>query len=453
VSDEVGVPTGVLIELGEDRSVTEARAGRPRVRRAVAVCATVSALTLLGGAQVPPPPALAMVATVPAHDATAMLLTPRELYLAQDTGADSRISVYAMPGGVTRWRTAVTGPVRAVHWVADAGALLATDADGLGSGRVTALDSRTGRLLWTLPDAAVLDVAPGGRALLQLQTGAGPATLDWLDVGTGRPIWSRPVPADADVAASHDPDRPGTGGLLITDLDGAAQLLAEDTGAVLASGQLGSLVGNVVLTPGPAGGTPAPAPQRAATQVLGGQILVQHRRTAGPGSLTAFDTDTLTEQWSITGDLLSSPFLCRALLCLGATEGVRAVDPTTGAVRWSAAGWQYASPLSDDRLLGYPVSDTAQGMGVLDAATGYTLGVLDPGWTQVLLDGVRPAVLARRDSADPDRYWFAVLTVDPIAVRSLGYLDGLDNASCQVASDLLACRTLAGELRVWRMPD
>jgi hypothetical protein len=45
-----------------------------------------------------------------------------------------------------------------------------------------------------------------------------------------------------------------------------------------------------------------------------------------------------------------------------------------------------------------------------------------------------------------------VLTVDPIAVRPLGHLDGLDGASCQVAADLLACRTLAGELRVWRRP-
>jgi outer membrane protein assembly factor BamB len=453
VGDGVGVPTGVLIELGEDRSVTEARASRPGIRRSVTVCLAVSALALLAGAQVPPPPALAVVATVPAHDATAMLLTPRLLYLAEDTGADSRISAYALPRGDTRWRTAVTGPVRAVRWVADAGALLTTDADGLGSGRVTALDSGTGRLLWSLPDAAVLDVAPGGRALLQLQTGPGPATIDWLDVATGRPIWSRQVPADADVAASHDPVRPGTGGLLITDLDGAAQLLAEDTGAVLASGQLGSLVGNVVVTPGPAGGTPDPAPQRVPTQVLGGQILVQHRRTAGPGSLTAFDADTLTEQWVITGDLLSTPFLCGALLCLGATEGIRAVDPTTGAVRWSTAGWQYASPLGDDRLLGYPLSDAAQGMGVLDAATGATLGVLDPGWSQVLPDGVRPALLARRDSAQPDRYWFAVLTIDPLAVRPLGYLDGLDNASCQVASDLLVCRTLAGELRAWRVPD
>jgi hypothetical protein len=92
-------------------------------------------------------------------------------------------------------------------------------------------------------------------------------------------------------------------------------------------------------------------------------------------------------------------------------------------------------------------------MGVLDARTGRTLAVLEAGWTQVLLDGAGPALLARPDSTRPDRYWFAVLTVEALGVRPIGYQDGLDDASCQIAADLLACRTLAGDLQVWRRPD
>jgi outer membrane protein assembly factor BamB len=135
---------------------------------------------------------------------------------------------------------------------------------------------------------------------------------------------------------------------------------------------------------------------------------------------------------------------CGPVLCLGGAAGIRAVDPATGAVRWTASRWQYASPLGEDRLLGYGPRRFA----VLDAITGRTRGVVSAAWTRVLLDGARPPLVSRSDG---DRYWFARLRPDPVAAEPLGYLTGVDGPSCQVSGDLLGCLTTRDTFGVWRV--
>jgi hypothetical protein len=422
------VRAGALIELDGEGPV--AATGRPRSARTVAFLVLIVVLALLGGGQAAPPSRIAAIATVPAHDVTALLLTPATVYVAEEGGM---LTAYALPGGRARWRVRLGDAARTVRSVADAGVLL------VATSGLLALDPATGSVLWSQPRATVVDVPPGGRVLIEQ-----PAELRWVDLRTGAVTWSRPVPASADVAASHDPDRPGSGALLVTDADGAAQLLAEDTGTILASGQVGSLVGNLVLTPGPPGGAPAPVGERTPVSLLGGEFLVQHRRNTGTGWLTAFDLDTLTERWSLTGDLLGTPFRCGRALCLGAAGGIRAVDPATGAVRWSTSYWQYASPLSEDRLLAYG----RHGFGVLDAGTGRMRGEIGAAWTRVLPNGTRPPLLGRLDA---DRYWLAVLRPEPVAAAPLGYLTGVDGPSCKVSGALLACPTTRGRLGVWRV--
>src|SRR5262249_41091689 len=151
---------------------------------------------------------------------------------------------------------------------------------------------------------------------------------------------------------------------------------AEPTGAVLASADLGSLVGNLVLVPGPAGGVPDPVAGRSTVATLGDTFLVQRRRNAGTGSLTAFDLATLRRQGTVTGDLLGTPVKCASLLCLGSADGMRAVDPGTGTVRWSTSHWQYAVTVDNGRLVAFSVGGPGIGIGVLDAGTGRTLADL-----------------------------------------------------------------------------
>lgn len=458
--------TGTLIELGEDRSVaTVGRSGRPHSGRTVMVFVLVVALALVGGGQAAPRSRIVAVATVPTRSLTAALLTPATLYVAEDREGPV-LTAYALPGGHPRWRVGVVDTPRTIRSVTDAGVLLVTTSSEVGgAARLVAVDSATGAVLWSQPQAMVVDVPPGRQVLIERpavpsgrpdlrsaqteQTEADPGRAELLsgDLRTGVVTWSRPVPASADVAASHDPAHPDSGALLVTDADGTAQLLAEDTGTVLARGAVGSLVGNLVLTPGPPGGVPAPVGERAPVSLLGGEFLVQHRRNTGTGWLTAFDLDTLAELWSVSGDLLGTPFRCGRALCLGGAAGIRAVDPATGAVRWSTSYWQYASPLDEGRLLGYG----PHGFGVLDAGTGRMRGEVGAAWTRVLPNGSRPPLVSRPDSDRSDRYWFALLRLDPVTTDPLGYLADVDGPSCQVSGDLLACLTTRGTLGVWRL--
>jgi hypothetical protein len=439
----------VLIDLGEERSPVTARPRAPRrPARTAALPLVLFAVLLCGGAAVASRPALVPLASVPAPGVTAIAVTPRGLYLAQDN--PPTLSGYALPGGHRRWRVPAPSPVDVLWDATGAGVVLASGPTGLD-----AVDAATGRRLWSRPGASILDI-PGDRALLRQPAGPGTEELSWVALRTGQPRWSHPLPVRADVGVSHAAGRPA-GAVLVTAVDGAAQLLAEETGAVLATGQLGSLVGNIVLTPGPSGGTPAPASEELPVQVLGRQFLIEHRRDAGTGWLTGFDMDTLAERWTLTGDLLGEPFPCGQLLCLGSAQGIRAIDGSTGAVRWRTDRWQYAEPLDDRRLLAY----TAAGTAVLDAATGRLLWPLDPQWTELVLGTLgprgpagftgdpRPALLRRRDARAPDRYWLAPLA--PVA-RPVGYLTGVDWTSCALAGDRLACRTRAGRVGVWRFP-
>jgi outer membrane protein assembly factor BamB len=441
----------VVIDLGEEFSsrVSEPRGRRPRhhngaVRSTALVVVLV--LALLGGAQSPVPPKFAAVATVSIQAPSAVLLTGDTLYIGEDSGGVRTVSAYTVPGGGVRWRVPLADAVRGIRRIADAGVLLATTyGTTMGTGRLAALDADTGRLLWSELSTTVVDAPAGGRVLLERQAMSGPVELRWIDVRTGRVAWSRTAAPGADVSA-----RPGSGGLLVTDPDGSATLVAEETGSVLASGELGSLVDNIVLTPGPPGGRPNPSAQRVMVTAPGDGFLVQRRRNAGSGSLTAFDSDTLTERWSITGDLLGLPVRCGSLLCLGAVGGLRAIDPITGEVRWSTPRWQYASTLDEERLIGYALGSAADGIGVLDARTGRTLRDLRPEATRVFPTGTQRPLLGRPDSAHRDRYWFSELDVDPATVRPLGSLTGIDWQTCQAAGNLLACQTLDQRLRVWR---
>jgi PQQ-like domain len=440
------VRAGALIELDVDRPVVAPVGDRPHSGRTVMVVVLVVLLALLGGGQAAPPSRIAAVATVPTRSLTAALLTPATLYVAEDREGPV-LTAYALPAGHARWRVRLADTPRTIRSVTDVGVLLVTTSSEVGgAARLVAVDPATGAVLWSQRQAMVIDVPPDGRALIERPSDTDPsrAELRWVDLRSDEVTWSRLVPAGADVAASHDPDRRDSGALLVTDVDGAAQLLAEDTGTVLASGQVGSLVGNLVLTPGPPGGAPVPVGERAPVSLLGGEFLIQHRRNTGTGWLTAFDLDTLTERWSVIGDLLGTPFRCGRALCLGAAEGIRAVDPATGAVRWTSSRWQYASPLGEDTLLGYG----PRGFGVLDAGTGRTRGEVGAAWTRVLLNGARPPLLVRSDAG---RYWFALLRLEPVAPDPLGYLTGVDGPSCQVSGALLACLTTRDTLGVWRI--
>jgi hypothetical protein len=439
----------VLIDLGEDREPGGSGGFRAPVGwRPVLAVVALSLLTGLGGATRSRQPDLVPIATVPTGAVSAVLLTPSTVYVAQQEGTVRILAAYALPGGERRWRLVRRDPVRSLLFLADSGVLLASTATDTASiGGLSIVDAGTGRLLSDRA-AAVVD-APPGRRILVRQAGSAPDRIRWQDARTGAVVWSRDVPPQVDVSAAHDPARPGPGAVLTTDPDGTANVLAEDTGALVVTGQVGSLVGSIVLTPGPPGATPAPSASRAPMRLLGNEFLVQQRRGTGTDSLTAFDLDTLRSRFTVTGDAMSLPVRCGALLCIGAAQGVRAVDPVTGTVRWRSGRWQYVSPLGAGRLVGYAVDGA---LGVLDPGTGSAVLDLGTTWRRVLVTADGGAVLGRADRARPDRFWLARLRSDPATVRPLGYLSDVDAQSCQASVGLIACGTRPGVLGVWRYP-
>jgi outer membrane protein assembly factor BamB len=427
------MPAGALIDLGEDRSpgVRSPRAWsrRWRLRRAAAVL--VGCAVLLTGLPAPAASGFAAIATIVAPETSAVLLTGPDLYVAESPAGRHRLTDHVLPGGAVRWRVLLPNPVRAVQWIADTRVVLATVYGGdPQTDGIFAFDSDSGRRLWSQPGAVALDTPAGGRLLLQRETMAGEVDLRWVDDRTGRVVWLLPIAPDAALATAHDPARPGPGGLLITDSGGGGRLLAEATGAVLVRGELRDA------------GTPL--------WVLGAQILGQHRRIGVTGSLVAVEVAALTPRWSVSNGTLGSPFICAALVCLGAAEGLHAVDPATGGVRWRMSHWQYASMLGAHSLLAYSAGPDRGELAVLDARTGRALRDLRADWTWVILDGARAPVLGRADARHPDQYWFSRLDVEPVAVLPIGVLAGIDPASCQLAGDTFACRSRRGELRVWR---
>jgi hypothetical protein len=442
----------VVIDLGVDRAVT-ATAVAPSVRRSsLVVAAAVGAVLLLAGAAPPEPPALIGPVPVPAASPTAFQLTGSTLFVAtpdQSVRAYSIPALSARPRDLSlRWRATLAGWSDTLHWVADAGVLLATIYPGPSGGsgprpdrapRVVALDGGTGRTLWTDGPATVLDAPPGGYGLLQALRVGVPDQLRWTQLRSGRVGWSRPL------ALGTQADLAGPGRLLLSDPSGSALLLDEATGAVLARGELGSLGGNPLLFSGPAGGPPDPFAGRLGLLILRGEVLVHHvtgatGRPGATGSLTAFELPTLSRMWSVAGGLTGDPVGCAPLICLSGIDGTVALDPGTGAVRWSTSRWRAGAELPGGRVLAAS-QDAPARTAVLDSVSG-RVTVEFPGAWRVLATG--GLLLSEVDS---HRAILAVLSVGDPGPRVIGQLSDVDSRTCQPGPSGLACGD--GQLRVW----
>ncbi|MBO0870053.1 MAG: PQQ-binding-like beta-propeller repeat protein, partial [Micromonosporaceae bacterium] len=444
-------------------------------RSGLLTAAVLASVLLAGAAAAPGPPVLSGPVPVPVAAPTAFRLTGSTLFVG---AADQSIAAYPVPALLAAarpdprpiWRVRLAGWSDTLRWVADAGVLLATIYPGSGGGsgprpdrapQVVALDGRTGRTLWTDGPATVLDAPPGGYGLLQVLRVGVPDQLRWTDLRSGRVAWSRalslgtqadladPAASDPAAPAPGAPDLARPGRVLLTEPSGSAVLLDEATGTAIAGGELGSLGGNPLLFSGPAGGPPDPFAGRLGLLILRGEVLVHHitGRASSPGvtgTLTAFELATLGRMWSVVGPFSGDPVGCAPLVCLSGINGTVAVDPGTGAVRWSAPQWRAGSELPDGRVLAASRSAPAR-TALLDPATGRVTTEFPGAW-QALATGTSSRVLLVSE-VDAHRSAVAVLDTGAPGPRVIDQLPDVEGRTCQAAGPALACED--GQLRVW----
>jgi outer membrane protein assembly factor BamB len=187
-------------------------------------------LLTAGGAAVPPP-TLTAVALPETLIATSFAAAGDRLYRTTSPypGADDAVwtlTANTLPDGRELWHSRYDVPGGRIYSVTDAGPVVVV----VGGSTITrqrttaAFDATSGRPLWTVEG----DVVVAGDHRTGLWTGGSPARLTGIDLRDGRQLWSEPVTAR--VSLEPRPD-----GVLVLGRGGLVQRRDPRTGAVIRS--------------------------------------------------------------------------------------------------------------------------------------------------------------------------------------------------------------------------
>lgn len=418
-----------VIDLGELRDDVPAPEAPARPPRAVgrpfrsAVVLLVALVTLAAGT----PPARPAPRRIPGGTGATAFLAGDRVYVALGAAQRPGRDVVAYREGRQRWRAAMPGAGDLVGLWEQGGRVLAVGT-GDGEGWETvAFDAGTGALRWRQPGLAF----PAGDALLLRPVGGpGPQPVRRLAVADGRTLWTAPAPNGQDVQFSFGPS--GVDRILLVPAAGRTVVLDAATGVQLAARNL-----HPEELPGPRG-----------MQSIGGLFLETVQTWDAGATVTAYERDTLRLRWTVELPLVGQVERCGALLCASRqTGGMWALDPATGAVRWTAERWQSVLRADAGRLLVAAAGTTGDHLAVLDEADGRLVAELGD-WTvlpQSELTGrlflTRPLGGGRQLLAEPD------LSGGPPVVR-----DVLTGTDCTAGATLLVCRARDGDFTVRRLP-
>lgn len=432
-----------FIDLGESWSVVEerpARSRQPPARRAqLAALLLVVVLLLAGGSAATTSP-LTPLATIDVSGISFTEVGGGGVFLVAGTGTAGFVARYAQDTGAMTWKLAVPDRPDALAYLPAARVVTAWYYGREGPNRVTVLDAATGARLWELSGGLYPPpTADAERTLTVPGDPNTPTQARYTDLRTGRAIWTRPVPAGAQIVDT-DPGTPASAaGWVVSAPDGTLTLLARDTGAVLGSTKVDRLVPADTAMVGPE--------DIAIVNVIGGRLFVTRRIGTPDGEVASYDLPGLTLRWVHSGLSAGYPSSCGPNLCLwGVTGGTTALDPVTGATRWTNKVWQAADDLGGGRLLAFRDGNAEHG-GVLDATTGRLLGDLG-NWTVLLGSDNYLASQPARD--DVRSSWIGVVDPGRAVVRPVDMLAGPSTGGCITGGDLLVCRTVDAKVRVWR---
>ncbi len=436
----------------------EAVATRPPAGRAVKA-AVLAVVTLLGlGASAAPRADISRVLTVGSAPASAYMLSADAVFVSEAAGGlqdDSVLRKLALDGGEVLWSTALPETAREILLQADARALLVVMANRT----TTAVDADSGRVLWRSP-GIVTDLTTDAALIASYAPDRRTALLRLVSSRTGTALWQRPVEVNATWRVlTRSPSDPRPHRLVVISEDGAATTLRFDTGTALASTDL-----DVRLREWEGNYREDYRDDFSELSSVGDALYVVAKH-GGEVTLTAYDGNTLTVRWRAAGVPPGRVDACGSVLCVAdlsvfgsdpsvvtANREIVAVDPATGARRWTSRDWQYVSALSADRLVASAGAGNARQAPwrLLDAATGRVVGDLGVG--KPLTDRAGgPQRFVHPDTARPQRVW--VSSVDLPTGRSsvLGSIDRV-TTSCDAVGAHITCAVLGGPLTVWRLP-
>ncbi len=432
----------VFIDLGEDWSVVEERRARerprPALRAPLAALLLLVVLLLAGGSAVSTSP-LTPLATFDAAGVSGTQVGAGAVVVAGGTGDALFVARYASDTGAMTWKTAVPERADALTYLAGAGVLTVWFYDN-GLDRVTVLDAATGARLWELSGDLHLPASPDAKQALTVTGDPNtPAQARYVDLRTGQAIWTRAVPAQAQVVVLDARLPSDAAGFVVAAPDGTVTLLGRDTGAVLSSLKIDPLVPDNVAA--------SSEPDIALVESIGGRLLVMRRIGAPNGEIASYDLPGLTLSWLRSGLLPGYPLPCGPNLCLsGVTGAMIALDPATGASRWTNEDWQDPATLGGGRMLAFR-SDSLEHAGILDSTTGHLVGDLG-NWTIVSGPDIHFALQPVRGNFRST--WVGVVDPGRATVRPVGRLDGLNTRGCISRGDLLVCPTTDAKVRAWR---
>ena len=441
----------VLIDLGEDWSAPESAVPAPRPRRSwrapAAAALAVAALLVLGGGE-RVQPLLRPLAVLRTTEAAAVAFGPDTAFVADSSFATTPerdlygiVAAYPLPGGKPRWQARVPQVPQRLEYLADAGVVVATAVYGPDSLLLTtALDAGTGRQLWTSDDGLVLDAPGDGLALLSPDHGG---TIQWVNLRTGLKLWSHPVQADTQIRLADRTTASDPGLVVLMTPDGTVDVLAERTGALVATGNVG------LIDPKDGGLGLPPDPSAPTIDLLGNVMLVFRHHLGGPVTLTAYDLTRMSPLWTQDRAFRGYATACGVLVCLPVDSGVSGVDPGTGTEVWRTTDWMDTGPLDADRVIGF-ADRPGDELAILDTGTGRVRTSLGR-WSIVSGEpGGPPTLFTRASAAVRGLALFAVAEPGRDAPTVLGALAGAAFATCWADAGLLGCRTSDQTIGIWR---
>ncbi|MGW5077191.1 outer membrane protein assembly factor BamB family protein [Micromonospora echinospora] len=410
-----------VIDLGELRHDAPPPA-TPRPPRSVGRPARTLALLLLAllTLTAAAPPRRPAEWTLPGGLGSAVFVSGDVVYVVRPNRGDGR-ELVAYRGERELWRSPLPGAGTAVSvWQQD-GRVMVTGPTGDDTDWETVTyDAATGADVWRRRGVAFAV----GRVLLSQSAASDPSpSITRVDPADGSTMWTMPSTGMLGLDYGSGAERmvlsPVTGQTVVVDARTGARVAARDLHPVRPS-----------------------APRHVLT-VAG---LLLEIRDAG-GTVEAYDLDTLRPRWTVEQKLVDYVDNCGALLCAVRPDGgMTALDPATGAVRWSVDRWAGVVAVRGDRLL---VGDTAGagGLAVLGQTDGHLIAELGD-WTLAPQHESGGPPLATRPLGGGRQLLAEMnLSGDPPSIR--GVITGTD---CTTSVTLLVCRRPTGDFLVRRLP-